>query len=296
MNACISIISSRSRCLPQCLKSLWDFYNHQHDYPVYVYYFDDIYDSPSLQDAISHECPQKVIFRPIPYATPPFLKEEELFYNRDDLWYVRSGFGINRKGYLHMCHFMSNYFGYENTDFHQYDYTMSIDDESLFLKNLPYDPMSLLKQKKKMMGALRVYDQKVRTPHQGNYDTRVNLWTFIQEYLKKFNVKPRSEFLKNLLKDPNSDHNFHFYPIADSYVVNLKLFQTPEWAQWIKAVNASGGIYKYRWGDNDINSWFYLIHYEDPIYDFRTVDEGYHNQGGLRHLQDIAPSIRNLDL
>ena len=37
------------------------------------------------------------------------LKEEELFYNRTDLWYVRTGrFTKSRKGYLHMCHFYNN--------------------------------------------------------------------------------------------------------------------------------------------------------------------------------------------
>ena len=43
-NACINILSSRNKCLPLCVKSLWDMWNKKYNYPVYVHYFDDIYD------------------------------------------------------------------------------------------------------------------------------------------------------------------------------------------------------------------------------------------------------------
>ena len=81
-NACISIISSRNKCIKPCLESLWKNYNSKYDYPVYVYYFDDIYDSQKFRKDIADSCPQKVTFCSIPYKTPDFLKEDELFYNR----------------------------------------------------------------------------------------------------------------------------------------------------------------------------------------------------------------------
>ena len=34
------------------------------------------------------------------------------------------------------------------------------------------------------------------------------------------------------------------------------MFKTDIWKLWIKEVNESGGIYKYRWGDNEIISLF----------------------------------------
>ena len=34
---------------------------------------------------------------------------------------------------------------------------------------------------------------------------------------------------------------------------------------WMKEVNESNGIYKYRWGDNEILSLYYDIHYETKI-------------------------------
>ena len=293
MKACITTISSRTKCIKQCLQSLWENYNHKHNYPAYVFYFDDIYDSEEFRSEIVGDTGQNVNFRSIPYKTPDFLKEEELFYNRNDIWYSRTQFPISRKGYLHMCHFMSNYYGYPNTEFEKYDYTMSIDDESMFVKPMTYDPFEIMSQRQEPMGALKVYDQTKKNPHQGNYDTRVNLWKFIKSYLKHYEVEPQSNFIKNLLNDPEADKNFHFYPCADSYVVKISMFETPEWKQWINAVNKYGGIYKYRWGDNDINSLFFLIHHGDNIYDLKTVDEGYHSQGALRHLCDYAPGVKD---
>ena len=47
LNGCINILSSRTKCLPLCIKSLWDNWNYKYNYPVYVHYFDDIYEDPS---------------------------------------------------------------------------------------------------------------------------------------------------------------------------------------------------------------------------------------------------------
>ena len=297
MNACISIISSRSRCLPQCLKSLWDFYNHKHDYPVYVYYFDDIYDSPSLQESILSQCPQQVIFRSIPYATPPFLKEEDLFYNRQYIQYVRSGFTQARKGYLHMCHFMSNFYGYPGTEFEKYDYVLGIDDDSLFLKEVPYDFFEVMQNRPEPTGAIKITDPHIKKPHQGWLDTRVGMVDFVLDYIKKNSLEPKCEFIKELCTTSDPFTFFHHnLMVGDSYIFKTRSFTTPEWKNWATSLYENGGVYKYRWGDCELNILFFLIHHGELPYDFKTVDEGYHNQGGLRHIQDIAPSIKNLDL
>jgi len=294
LNACIALISSRHKCLPHCLKSLWDNYNSNYNYDVYVHYFDDVYDSEDFRNEIKKSCPQNVFFQSIPYNTPSFLKEDELFYNRKDLWYVRSSFSINRKGYLHMCHFTSNMYGYENTNLQEYDYVMTIDDESSFVQQMPYDPFERLKNRPELFGAMKVYDQNKKKPHQGTFDTRVNFWKFIKGYIKHYDIIPASKFLRDLLVDKNSDYNFNFYPIADSYIIKTEFFRTTEWKQWITAVNKYGGIYKYRWGDNDIYSLFYLIHLGSEIYDLKTVEDGHHSQNALRHIQDYAPSVKDI--
>ncbi len=293
LNACIVIISSRQKCLPECLRSLWEKYNYKHNYPVYVHYFDDIYDVPEFQRQVRNTTPQDVHFLSVPYKTPSHIPEEELFYNRKNLWYVRASFSIRRKGYLHMCHFTSNMYGYENTRIHEHDYVMTLDDESMFMEDMPYDPFQVMKDRPEMIGALKVTDQNIKKPHQGNYDTRVNLWNFIKGYIKHYNIVPKSKFMRDLLEDPDSEANFHFYTLFDSYVIKNSVFETAEWKQWIGAVNKFGGIYKYRWGDNDIYALFYLLHLGDQVYDLKTVDEGYHSQGALRHIQDYAPGVKD---
>ena len=45
----------------------------------------------------------------------------------------------------------------------------------------------------------------------------------------------------------------------------------------------------------NLNSLFFQIHHGYVVYDFKTVDEGYHDQGGLRHIQPLAPSVKDLN-
>ncbi len=159
---------------------------------------------------------------------------------------------------------------------------------------MTYDVFEVMSNRHEPMGAMKVYDQKTKKPpHQGNFDTRVNLWKFIKGYIKHYNIVPKSKFVRDLLEDPDADHNFHFYPCADSYVLKTEFYKAPEWKQWMNAVNKYGGIYKYRWGDNDVYSLYYLIHIGDEIYDLKTVDDGFHSQGALRHLQDYAPGVKD---
>ena len=77
LNASIHIISSRVKCIKNCLESLWNNYNSNHNYPVYVYYFDDIYDSLDLQKDIIGDTGQNVVFVTVPYKTPDFIPENE---------------------------------------------------------------------------------------------------------------------------------------------------------------------------------------------------------------------------
>ena len=116
-NGCVNILSSRTNCLPHCLKSFWEMYNHKHNYPVYVHYFDDIYDNENFRKEIREFSKCDIRFISVPYETPKHIPESELFYNQQHLWYVNTGrFGRHRKGYLHMTHFYNNIYKYPNTE------------------------------------------------------------------------------------------------------------------------------------------------------------------------------------
>ena len=297
LNGCINILSSRTKCLPLCIKSLWDNWNYKYNYPVYVHYFDDIYDDKNFQNEIIKFTNSDVRFRSVPYNTPKHISEKELFYNRRELWYVAGGrFGPQRKGYLHMCHFYNNLYGYPNTEFEKYDYILSVDDESLFLKEVPYNFFEIISKKPEPAGAIKLTDPKLKKPHQGVFDTRVGMLNFVKQYIQKYEIESKSQFIKNLFTEQDPEKYFHENLIvADSWIFDTNIFKTPEWKQWTGFLNEDGGIYKYRWGDTEMNVLFFLIHYGSLPYDFRTVDEGYHDQGGLRHIQDYAPSIKDFE-
>jgi len=43
-NAAIYLISSRTKLLELCLTKLFQNWNYKYDYPVFIHYFNDIYD------------------------------------------------------------------------------------------------------------------------------------------------------------------------------------------------------------------------------------------------------------
>ena len=294
LNASIHIISSRVKCIKNCLESLWNNYNSNHNYPFYVFYFDDIYDSLNIQNEIVDQTGQEVVFKTVPYKTPDFIPENELYYNRKDIQYVNSNFSINRKGYLHMCNFTSNMYGYQNTELEKYDYIMTHDDESGYIKMMDYDPFEIIAKSGSLFGAYS-FGQRLNNgkPHKGHLDTRIGLYKFTKNFMDNHKIIPKSESLIKIMKCPNPEERFHYLDWADSYVINTKIFRSESWMLWINAVNKSGGIYKYRWGDNEIYSLYAHI-FIGTIYDLNTVDDGYHDQGMLRGLCDLAPNVKNI--
>lgn len=293
LNACISYVSSRSKCIGHSLKSLQDNFNYRYDYPVYVHYFDDIYSDDQFSRKIKEEINPNIEFIPIDYKTPDHIKREELFFNRDYLWYVRSSFSWHRMGYLHMCHFVSNMFNYPGTKLDKHDYIMVHDDEAGYDSELPYNPFEVMSKRDELLGCFKSGQRlKDGKPHQGHFDCRVGLWKFTFDFIKKHNITPKNKKLLSLISDPNAEYNFHFLDWCDTYVLKTKMFETDLWKLWIKEINEFGGIYKYRWGDNEVISLF--AHFiQEEIYDFKAVEKGYHNLGKYRLVQDIAPSIKN---
>ena len=295
--ACIVTISSRNQCLKHCLESVWKHYNKAYNYPVYVHYFDDIYDDSHTQTEVVGDTGQSVTFKSVPYQTPSFIKEGELYYNRTNLWYVKNRFSIARKGYLHMCHFTSNMYGYPNTDLHNYDYIMTHDDDAGFLKELPYNPVEVMESRPEMMGAFSFRQTlKNGAPHQGHRDTRVKLWEFTKAYVQHHNIVPADSALRDLIDDPEAPEKYHYLEWPDTYVIKSEMFETESWKKWISTVNKFGGNYKYRWGDCVLFGLYHRIYHGRP-YGFEEegnpITEGYYDQGQFRHIQDYAPSIQD---
>ena len=203
LNSCIQIISSRKRCLPFCINSISKLANPE-KYPIYVHYFDDIYDNVIRRIATAG-FRSNIKFSSVPYKTPAFLSESELFYNRTNFEYVRNSFSRNRKGYLHMCHFIINIYKHENTNIHSHDYVRFYDDESGYLTKIEDDPSHLLHAKGLEFGAL-FYDKRLKdgAPHAGHLATRHKLYEFLVWYMETNNIKPKSKEMVEMLRHCDS--------------------------------------------------------------------------------------------
>jgi hypothetical protein len=265
------------------LDSIHRYYNHKHNYPIYVHYFDDIYDGRAASIP-------NVEFIRVPYVTPPHIKEEELFYNRDNRYAKR--FGIGRKGYLHMCNFICNMYNYPNTKLRNHDHIIVFDDDSGLTKELPYDPVEFRGSgyMAAMITGQRLKDGK---PPQNHIDTREGLWGFVKKFCHKYHKYPKCQLLRDLLKDPNAEENYHYLPWSDGYVIRTAIFETALWKRWIHAVNCNGGIYRHRWGDNELMSLFYMIYNPEPILNLGFVEDGYLDQGIYRY--GLAPGVKDND-
>jgi len=274
-NACISLLSSRDKCLPLCLESIHKFYNYRYNYPIYVHYFDDIYDGFKVDTP-------NVEFIQVPYKTPEHIPESEMFYNRDNA-YAKKFFPKSRKGYLHMCNFIVNMYKYPKTKIHEHDYVIVFDDESGFVKEYP----DLLSGMTPMAMAAMITGQRLKNGHipSNHIATRIGLWDFVVEFL---------EHLPWYLLATGPDR-YHMLPWSDGYVIGTEVYRTCLWDNWVTAVNKSGGIYKYRWGDNEIMSLFAMIFNNLPMYNLRIVEDGYLKQDLFRHIQNIAPGVKDND-
>ncbi len=294
-SSCIQILSSRRRTLPLCLRSI-NKYANPGKFPIFIHYFDDIYNSKIRRIITKAIAGGNISFINVPYESPRKISESEMFFNRTEFEYVRNSFPKSRKGYLHMCNFISNIYKYSNTKIHKFDYLRVYDDECGYLKKIPYEPTKFLAENNIDFAAY-IFEQRLKngSPHSGHLATRTNLFEFLLAYMDKYQIVPKSKDLYDCINSSNPKQKFHYLKWADTYVVKTSVFLSKEWKRWIAAVNQNGGIYKYRWGDNEIYTIFGLMHYDYGVYDLEFVKNGIHHQSKYRRIQDIAPSIKYIN-
>jgi len=287
INGCIHILSGRVKCLKLSLESFYEYYNNKYDYPIYVYYFDPLFTENYIED-IHKTISPKIEFIELEYLLPKHIKKSELFCFRDNE-YVENHFGTERIGYLHMIHYFVNFYNYKRTKFKEYDFTMSFDDESLFLKHIEFDIFSKLKDNSTMMGSLNASKRNLPAS-QRTLDTREFQFEFVKYYINKYKIYQDTDEFNSLL-DPNL---FHGYTVTDTNVFDLSIFKTKEFKQWVNEVNKFAGVYKHRWGDHELNGLFWVIHFDKPFFNYDFVKKGILDPGGLRHIQNYTPGVKNL--
>ena len=77
--------------------------------------------------------------------------------------------------------------------------------------------------------------------------------------------------------------------MTDFNIYDLNTFKNNNWGNWSNHINRSGGIYKYRWGENELITLFIRTHYDTPIKDLNLWTNYYDPKGADYH---YAPSIK----
>jgi len=296
INGMIFSLSSRDKCLKKCLQSLYKYYNTW-DYPVYIYFFDDIYDNNYVND-IHNSISNNIHFHQIDYGIPDFIDNKELYFNRNNNYAKK--FTEQRIGYLHMINFLVNSYYYPGTHMHLYDYCFHFDDETLWTKKLDIDFFNILKNNNKLIGSFNTYYYPKSGANNNVHDTTEKLFEFCNDYIKKYNISKKNTRAFEAFESKDKFYKDYFL-ITDSQIYNTTFFKLPEWKQWITEINKSGMIYKARWGDHELNGLFWAIHFNEDYLSLCNTDRKGISDisilgikcSALRNIQWFAPGVKN---
>lgn len=290
MKICVHIISSRTKCLELSLKSFYKHFNNKYKLPVFIYHFDNIYSSDFINN-IHKNIDNTIKFIEIDYGLPKDL-------NFNDIYFVKQK-NLNRIGYHHMCHFWSNYYDYPKTEYKNFDIAFNFDDDSLWIKDFDFSNIESLINSESKILCFNSYKYDKNHRSRG---VRTGLAKLVKQYCKEYNIVPKSQWIKELLtKEGNDLEDFFQVNLVcyDTNITKLEIFNNPNHKNWMNIVNKSNGIYKYRWGDNEILSLYHDIHYSTPVLQVNYIKMGagtvvdYIDPGGLRNITGFAPGVKN---
>lgn len=282
--AVIWIMGARP-CLKLALELLYKNFNNKYNYPVLVTTFGRQY-SRNFIEKIHQEISPNIKFIELPkLKKPSHIKEEDMFYNRKEIEYVRDSFPKSRIGFLHTNQFVTGLVT-EYPEIMKYDYVLKMDDDHFFIKELNFDLFKFMEDNKKLFGVFSL--EKNDSPRQR--DCQIGLRDLLKKYIKDNNIQPQSEFLD---KKGNWDSRIS----QDPTIWNMSVFKNKNWEEWWSYVNQSGGIYKYRWGDLEIHALYMRMFYPDSawhdfdFYNKKMIDHGGH---GVVHYNMILRKLQLL--
>ena len=277
-NGCIFLISARKNLLKTCLEYLDENYNNQFNYPILIFYHGDKYDDENFRESIGQINKNTTYnFHKLEAKLPDHIKEEDLFYNLKNNSYAKKKFSSKRLGYLHAVTWKIN--SIENEILNKYKYFMMIDDDSWFKKKININLFDELDKSNNLCGSAYTWNYINRNV----LETRQHLYTFIQNYVKKYNVDIKNKLLKKYLEEGELDildnikynKNFHSMNIlsGNCNIYNIKMFESEEWKNYLKEFNDLSGGYRYRWTDCEIITLFYYLHVGQEFLNFGLVDK-----------------------
>ena len=280
-NGCIFLISARKYLLERCLRYLDQNYNNQFNYPILVFYHGDKYDDEKFRNSIKNiNRNTKITFHNIKAEIPSNLKSKDMFWNLPNNKYAKS-FTNERLGYLHAVTWKIN--SIEDKHLSQYDYFMMIDDDSWFKNKIQIDFFNELDYNNKLCGSA----------YKWNYininvlETRTNLFQWIKDYVKKYNVNIKNQELKKIINEYENDnfegikYNKKFHSLnflsGNCNIYSKRLFNSKDWKNYLSEFNKFAGGYRFRWTDCEIISMYYYLHIGDDFLDLDLINKNLYN-------------------
>lgn len=256
-------------CLRLSLELLYKNFNNEYKYPVLVTSFGKQYSNRFIKK-IHKEIDPTIKFLELPLPEiPSHIKEEDLFYNRKEIEYVKKSFPKSRVGFLHVDQFVTG-LAMEYPEIMKYDYVLKMDDDHFFLKNPGFDWFKSMQNNDYKFGVFEL--EKCDSKRQR--DCQVGIRELAGRYIKENDIKPPSSSLDEF-------GNWDSKISRDPTIWGMEVFKNENWENWWNYVNQSGGIYKYRWGDLEIHALYMRMYYPDSAWhDFDFYSKGVVEHGG----------------
>ncbi|OGZ17785.1 MAG: hypothetical protein A2V72_01960 [Candidatus Nealsonbacteria bacterium RBG_13_37_56] len=254
-------------CLKLALELLDKNFNNQYQYPVLVTTFGRQYSKRFIKK-IHQEISPKIKFIELAKPEiPSHIREEELFYHRKEIDYVRKSFPRSRIGFLHTNQFVAG-LAMEFPEIRKYDYVLKMDDDHFFVKKIGFDLFKFMDDNGYKFGAFALE----KSDSQRQRDCQIGLRELAKEYIRENNIQLQSRSL-------DREGDWDSLVSRDPTVWAMSVFRNENWKNWWNRVNQSGGIYKYRWGDLEIHALYLRMYYPDSVW----CDFDFYNKGIIKH-------------
>eukprot|EP00392_Amoebophrya_sp_AT5.2_P003903 g3908.t1 len=241
--------------IERALPSIWQNLNRHYDYPVVIFH-EGMSEASRRRIVLCSK--NRIWFANLGRDFASLNAVPELW--RDQIDVHQMPFAL---GYRHMCRWRSGPVFLEPV-LQNFDYGMTLDTDSFFPGPWKEDPFMMLKQTNKVAAF----------PHLGREaaSVAVNFLYYYLLYCKMHNLNPRrTKILASLV-----EKNWKWYQqtfMSDIEILYLPWFRDPEgeYQKFFRYMDATGGFYLYRWGNNPFRTFAMGTFLDDEQVSLATV-------------------------
>lgn len=283
-NGVIYMLTQRARIhkhLLNMLKGLDRYFNAEpgRAYPVIIFHDDFTAEDEAIVQAATSS---PILFHRVEFEIPSFLDKSRIPER------CECSTHSSTVGYRHMCRFLGLQVQHL---LKEYEWHWRLDDDSVFLAPIGYDPFRLMADNGKRYAFNRILHD--------NVNCVVGLWDVAKDFAKARGISPT--FLDNWDSGVTFYNNFE--------ISHRSIWEDPMVQAFMDHVDALGGIYYVRWGDAPIRSLAVAMAVpETEVHFFSDVGYAhlpYHrheprplpppSQGALWHLDGAFQYVRDVD-